>query len=71
LEAVRVTVKERVMVCVTILTGVLCNRNTPEQFEAVILSYMEEGELERIEVIVLFGLSHSVIFGGGGIVKVT
>jgi len=30
---------------------------------------MEEGEPEGIEVIVLFGLSHTVIFAGGGTVE--
>lgn len=63
------TVYERVTVSVTTSTDLDCNRKIPEQFEAVMLSYMEEGEPEGIEVIVLFGLSHTVIFAGGGTVE--
>jgi hypothetical protein len=70
LAAVRVTVNEIVTIWVTTGTDVDCNRKIPEQFEAVMLSFMEEAVAERIEVIVLFELSHRVIFGGGGIVKV-
>jgi hypothetical protein len=66
-----VTVKERVTICVTTSTDSDCNRKIPEQFEAVMLSYMEEDEPEGIEVIVLLELSHRVKLGSAGVVKVT
>ena len=51
--AVTVTVNSSVIVSVTISTGLVNNRNTPEQFEAVILSSIEEVELEEREVMVV------------------
>lgn len=68
------------MVAVTMLTPVVRKRWTPEQFEAVISSSMEDGELDGRAVMVLFseGVSEgvgnivgsmssvSVIIGGGG-----
>jgi hypothetical protein len=53
LEAVTVTVNPSVMVCVTISTGVAVNRITPEQFEAVMLSSIEEVGLDERLVMVL------------------
>lgn len=61
------TVNSSVTVWVTILTGGVCNRNDPEQLEAMILSSAKEDELEdETDKVLLSG--SGVRPGTGGIV---